>query len=324
MPVDQYIGGIEHAVLHLLYSRFFTRCMKDLGIVGVSEPFANLLTQGMVCKETHKCPEHGWLFTEDVKDNKCSLCEHPVEVGRVEKMSKSKKNVIDPDALINRYGADTMRLFSLFAAPPERDLEWSDKGVEGAYRFLNKIWGIVYKHGANAEVAASSTGSTKAAALLRKTHQTIRKITDDIEKDYHFNTAIAALMELINEISSFSPDSNEDRAAMATAIRNMLLMLAPFAPHICEDLWETIGGKPSIFAQPWPDWDEALAKDEKVELVVQVNGKLRAKISVPAGLNDDKAKELALGDFKIVELLQGKELVKVVVVKGKLVNIVIK
>ena len=324
MPVDQYIGGIEHAVLHLLYSRFFTRCMRDLGIVGVSEPFANLLTQGMVCKETLKCPEHGWLFPEDVKDNKCYLCENPVEVGRVEKMSKSKKNVIDPDALINRYGADTMRLFSLFAAPPERDLEWSDKGVEGAYRFLNKIWGIVYKHGANAEVAASSTGSTKASALLRKTHQTIRKVTDDIEKDYHFNTAIAALMELINEISSFSPDSDEDRAAMATAIRNMLLMLAPFAPHVCEELWETSGGKPSIFAHPWPDWDEALAKDEEIELVVQVNGKLRAKISVPVGLNDDKAKELALGDSKIAELLQGKELVKVVVVKGKLVNIVIK
>ena len=324
MPVDQYIGGIEHAVLHLLYSRFFTRCMRDIGIVGVSEPFANLLTQGMVCKETLKCPEHGWLFTEDVKDNKCSLCENPVEVGRVEKMSKSKKNVVDPDALINRYGADTMRLFSLFAAPPERDLEWSDKGVEGAYRFLNKIWGIVYKHGANAEVAASSTGSTKAAALLRKTHQTIKKVTDDIEKDYHFNTAIAALMELINEISSFSPDSDEERAALATAIRNMLLMLAPFAPHVCEELWETIGGKPSIFAHPWPDWNGTLAKDETVELVVQVNGKLRAKISVLADLNDDKAKELALGDFKIAELLHGKELVKVVVVKGKLVNIVIK
>jgi len=324
MPVDQYIGGIEHAVLHLLYSRFFTRCMRDLGIVGVSEPFANLLTQGMVCKETLKCPEHGWLFPEDMKDNKCSLCDNPVEVGRVEKMSKSKKNVIDPDVLINRYGADTMRLFSLFAAPPERDLEWSDKGVEGAYRFLNKIWGMVYKHGANAEVAASSTGSTKAAALLRKTHQTIRKVTDDIEKDYHFNTAIAALMELINEISSFSPDSDEDRAAISTAIRNMLLMLAPFAPHVCEELWETIGGSPSIFAHPWPEWDEALAKDEEVELVVQVNGKLRAKILVSAGLSDDKAKELALGDSRIAEFLQGKELVKVVVVKGKLVNIVIK
>ena len=324
MPVDQYIGGIEHAVLHLLYSRFFTRCLRDLGIVGTNEPFANLLTQGMVCKETLKCPEHGWLFPEDVKDNKCYLCENPVEVGRVEKMSKSKKNVIDPDALINRYGADTMRLFSLFAAPPERDLEWSDKGVEGAYRFLNKIWAIVYKHGTNAEVDASSTGRTKASALLRKTHQTIRKVTDDIEKDYHFNTAIAALMELINEISSFSPDSNEDRAAMATAIRNMLLMLAPFAPHICEELWETSDGKPSIFTHPWPDWDEALAKNEEIELVVQINGKLRAKISVPVGLNDDKAKELALGDSKIAELLQGKELLKIVVVKGKLVNIVIK
>ena len=324
MPVDQYIGGIEHAVLHLLYSRFFTRCMRDLGIVGVSEPFANLLTQGMVCKETLKCPEHGWLFPEDMKDNKCSLCESTIEVGRVEKMSKSKKNVIDPDVLINRYGADTMRLFSLFAAPPERDLEWSDKGVEGAYRFLNKIWVMVYKHGANAEVAASSTGSTKAAALLRKTHQTIRKVTDDIEKDYHFNTAIAALMELINEISSFSPDSDGDRAAISTAIRNMLLMLAPFAPHVCEELWETIGGSPSIFAHPWPEWDEALAKDEEVELVVQVNGKLRAKILVSAGLSDDKAKELALGDSRIAEFLQGKELVKVVVVKGKLVNIVIK
>src|ERR1700690_100599 len=324
MPVDQYIGGIEHAVLHLLYSRFFTRCMRDLGIVGVSEPFANLLTQGMVCKETLKCPRHGWLFTEDVKDNKCSLCANPVEVGRVEKMSKSKKNVIDPDALITRYGADTMRLFSLFAAPPERDLEWSDKGVEGAYRFLNKIWGIVYKHGANAAVAAASTGSPKAAALLRKTHQTIRKVTDDIEKDYHFNTAIAALMELSSEISSFSPDTDEERAAMATAIRNMLLMLAPFAPHVCEDLWEAIDGKPSIFSHPWPDWDEAMAKDEKVELVVQVNRKLGAKISVPGGFNDDKAKELALRDFKISEHPQGKELVKVVVVKGKLVNIVIK
>jgi leucyl-tRNA synthetase len=324
MPVDQYIGGIEHAVLHLLYSRFFTRCMRDLGIIDISEPFSNLLTQGMVCKETLKCPEHGWLFPEDMKDSKCSYCENPVEVGRVEKMSKSKKNVIDPDALINRYGADTMRLFSLFAAPPERDLEWSDKGVEGAYRFLNKIWALVLKHGACAEAVNVSAESPKAIALLRKTHQTIRKVTDDIEKDYHFNTAIAALMELINEMSSFSPDSDQDRSAVSTAIRSMLLMLAPFAPHICEELWEAIGGSPSIFSHPWPECDAALAKDEEIELVVQVNGKLRAKISAPAGLADEKARELALGDARISELIQGKELVKVVVVKGKLVNIVIK
>ncbi len=323
MPVDQYIGGIEHAVLHLLYSRFFTRCMRDLGIVTFGEPFTNLLTQGMVCKETLKCPEHGWLFPEDVKENKCILCENAVEVGRVEKMSKSKKNVIDPDALISRYGADTMRIFSLFAAPPERDLEWSDKGVEGAYRFLNKVWVLVYKYGGVAP-KQGAVGGTKAAALLRKTHQTIKKVTADIEKDYHFNTAIAALMELINEISSVSAESDEDKAVVLSAIRNMLLMLAPFAPHICEELWEASGGAPSIFAHPWPEWDEALARDEEIELVVQVNGKLRAKITAPAGLPDEGAKELALGDPKIRELLEGRQLVKVVVVRGKLVNIVIK
>jgi leucyl-tRNA synthetase len=327
MPVDQYIGGIEHAVLHLLYSRFFTRCMRDLGVLEFSEPFTNLLTQGMVCKETEKCAEHGWLSPEEVKGNKCSICEKPVETGRVEKMSKSKKNVIDPDALINRYGADTMRLFSLFAAPPERDLEWSDKGVEGAYRFLNKIWNIVYKYIAGQQTpgaAPAAIQDPKAAALLRKTHQTIKKVTNDIEKDYHFNTAIAALMELINEISSFSPDSDEDRAVVMTAIRNMLLMLAPFAPHICEELWAAIGCAPGIFSHPWPVCDEALAKDDEIELVVQVNGKLRAKLAAPAGLSDESAKKLALDDQKIRDILAGRDLVKVVVVQGKLVNIVIK
>ncbi len=323
MPVDQYIGGIEHAVLHLLYSRFFTRCMRDLGIISFSEPFKNLLTQGMVCKETLKCPEHGWLFPQDMRDDQCILCSSPVEIGRVEKMSKSRKNVIDPDTLINRYGADTMRLFSLFAAPPERDLEWSDKGVEGAYRFLNKVWMLVCKYGAGVQIPASIE-SPKATALVRKTHQTIKKVTDDIEKDYHFNTAIAALMELINEISSFSPESNEDKAAVVTAIRNMLLMLAPFAPHVCEELWEATGSNPSIFAQSWPEWDEALAKEDAIELVVQVNGKLRARLTAPSGLQDDGAKDLALNHPKIKELLQGRELVKVVVVKGRLVNIVIK
>ncbi len=323
MPVDQYIGGIEHAVLHLLYSRFFTRCMRDLGIISFSEPFKNLLTQGMVCKETLKCPEHGWLFPQDMRDDQCILCASPVEIGRVEKMSKSRKNVIDPDTLINRYGADTMRLFSLFAAPPERDLEWSDKGVEGAYRFLNKVWMLVCKYGAGVQIPVSIE-SPKATALMRKTHQTIKKVTDDIEKDYHFNTAIAALMELINEISSFNPESNEDKSAVVTAIRNMLLMLAPFAPHVCEELWEAIGSTPSIFAQPWPEWDEALAKENAIELVVQVNGKLRARLTAPSGLQDDGAKDLALNNPKIKELLQGRELVKVVVVKGRLVNIVIK
>jgi leucyl-tRNA synthetase len=299
--------------------------MRDLGLFSFSEPFTNLLTQGMVCKETSRCAEHGWLTPEEVKDNKCILCSRSVETGRVEKMSKSKKNVIDPDDLIGRYGADTMRLFSLFAAPPERDLEWSNKGVEGAYRFLNRVWNIVYKYGDQPVAAVpSGTENRKAVTLLRKTHQTIKKVTDDIEKDYHFNTAIAAMMELINEISSFNPDSDEEKEAVITAIRNMLLMLAPFAPHVCEELWHAVGGTPSIFSHPWPVCDEAMAKDEEIELVVQVNGKLRAKITASAGLTDEKARELALADPKIKEVLSGRELVKVVVVQGKLVNIVIK
>lgn len=324
MPVDQYIGGIEHAVLHLLYSRFFTRAMRDIGLLNISEPFINLLTQGMVCKETWRCTEHDYLFPEEVKNGKCVHCGRDAEKGRVEKMSKSKKNVIDPDALIEKYGADTMRLFSLFAAPPEKDLEWSDKGVEGAYRFLNKVWGIVYKYkGQITEIPTTHSLLPIGSSLLRKTHQTIKKVTDDIEKNYHFNTAIAALMELANDISSFVPETDEDRAVLRFAIRNILLMLAPFAPHIAEELWEAIGEKNSIFIYPWPSWDEELAKDEEVELVVQINGKLRAKIIAPAGISDDDAKQMALKEQRIKEMLDGKQVKKVVVVKGKLVNIVI-
>ncbi|MEW5744404.1 MAG: leucine--tRNA ligase [Nitrospirota bacterium] len=338
MPVDQYIGGIEHAVLHLLYSRFFTRAMRDLGILSIDEPFANLLTQGMVCKETWKCPEHGWLFPEEVNINICVHCGSAVERGRVEKMSKSKKNVIDPDALISRYGADTMRLFSLFAAPPERDLEWSDKGVEGAYRFLNRVWAVVHKNrnelraaGGEREEISPSRITDHASRLLRKTHQTIRKVTADIEKDYHFNTAIASLMELVNEMSSFtpspSPSNNEDAAVLSFGVRNTLLMLAPFSPHIAEELWRAIGEErgsdTSIFEHPWPAWDEELAKEEEVELVIQINGKLRAKVLVPAGISDEEAQQRALADAKVKEILDGRSVRKIVVVKGRLVNIVV-
>ncbi|HSW64060.1 MAG TPA: leucine--tRNA ligase [Dissulfurispiraceae bacterium] len=330
MPVDQYIGGIEHAVLHLLYSRFFTRALRDFGIVGMGEPFKNLLTQGMVCKETWKCEEHGWLFPEEVESGACSRCGKPVARGRVEKMSKSKKNVIDPDALIQRFGADTMRLFSLFAAPPERDLEWSDKGVEGASRFIHKLWTAVHRNieavraARDCAVDPATLQNASAAALLRKTHQTIRKVTDDIEKDYHFNTAIAALMELVNEMTGFAPQHGADRAVLNCAIRNTLLMISPFAPHVAEELWAEIGEQGSVFEQSWPGWNAALAKDEEIELVVQVNGKLRAKILVPAGLSDAAARERALADAKVSEHTAGKQIVKIVVIQGRLVNIVVK
>jgi leucyl-tRNA synthetase len=300
MPVDQYIGGVEHAVLHLLYSRFFIRMMRDLGILNISEPFKNLLTQGMVIKDGAK-------------------------------MSKSKGNIVDPNYLIEKYGADTSRLFSLFAAPPEKDLEWSDKGVEGAYRFLHRLWGIIYKnreglsikHKVPEEPIHVLRFTDHSLRLYRKTHQTMKKVTADIEREYHFNTAIAALMELLNEITSFEIESDEDRAVFKFAIERLLLLLSSFSPHVTEELWEAIGNTPSIFEQKWPDSDEDAAKEEKIELVIQINGKLRSKIMISPGIADGEIKKMALEDQKIREIIGIKAIKKVIVVKGKLVNIVI-
>jgi len=327
MPVDQYIGGVEHAVLHLLYSRFFTRVLRELGIVAEDEPFSNLLTQGMVCKETFSCPEHGWLLPGEVEDGRCGKCGREVERGRVEKMSKSKKNVIDPDFLIQRYGADTSRLFSLFAAPPDRDLEWSDKGIEGAYRFLNRIWTTVNSYAdrlvALPEKTVVTAEGPAAAGLYRKIHQTIRKVTRDIDNRFQFNTAIASLMELFNGISSFKPEGEEDLQLLRFSLRSLLLMLAPFAPHIAEELWRRLGGKQSISGEAWPEWDDEAAREEEVELVIQVNGKVRGKSMVRAGLSDDALRKIALEDPKVRSFTEGKEIRKVIVVKGRLVNIVV-
>jgi leucyl-tRNA synthetase len=328
MAVDQYIGGVEHAVLHLLYSRFFTRVMRDIGILDLDEPFTNLLTQGMVCMETYKCPNHDWLFPEEVKEGKCTLCGSDVVKGRVEKMSKSRKNVVDPDYLINRYGADTARLFSLFAAPPEKGLEWSDRGVEGAYRFLNRIWGLVYKNKSalsNQQSTVKERGALapQAAGLVRKTHQTIKRVTTDIEREYHFNTAIAGLMELVNDLSAFQASTDEDLAVFRQAVETVLLLLSPFSPHIAEELWEAIGNSPGISLRAWPEWDEETAREEEIELVIQINGKVRAKVMVPQGLSDEEIKEKTLAEQKIREILEGRAVKKIFVVKGRLVNIVI-
>lgn len=291
MSVDQYIGGIEHAVLHLLYSRFFTKVIRDLGLVKSDEPFERLLTQGMVIKDGAK-------------------------------MSKSKGNVVDPDSMLDRYGADTLRLFCLFAAPPEKDLEWSDKGVEGAYRFLNRAWGLVYKN-CDKLRAVNNVNSSGASGLLRKTHQTIEKVTKSIESDYHFNTAIAALMELVNEAMAVDLSSPENIEAMRLSIRNMILLLAPFAPHIAEEMWKEIGEKKSIFYEKWPAWDEEAAKEEEVELVIQINGKMRGKAMIPAGFDDEAVKEKAFSDPKVKEYIGDKAVKKVIIIKGRLVNIVI-
>jgi leucyl-tRNA synthetase len=295
MPVDQYIGGIEHAVLHLLYSRFFTKVIRDIGLVNFDEPFSSLLTQGMVIKDGAK-------------------------------MSKSKGNVVDPDSLISRYGTDTVRVFSMFAAPPERDLEWNDQGVEGAYRFINRIWNTVYRNQNSPfsdELKAGKKLSGTALQLLRKTHQTLKKVTASIERDYHFNTAIAALMELLNEITSFTPADSNDSGVLGFSMRRLVLLISPFAPHIAEELWRVMGEGRSIFKEKWPSWDEEIARDERVELVIQVNGKVRAKCMIPAGLDDEAIKEKAFGDPKLQEHIQDRPVRKVIIVKGKLVNIVV-
>ncbi|HET6464439.1 MAG TPA: leucine--tRNA ligase [Nitrospiria bacterium] len=334
MPVDQYIGGIEHAVLHLLYARFFTKVIRDLGLVKINEPFTNLLTQGMVCMETYRCEEHGWLFPGEAIGSekegwRCPHCSRPVVRGRVEKMSKSKKNIVDPEQLIAKYGADTARLFSLFAAPPEKDLEWNDAGVEGASRFLNRVWRLAAKRSASVRAgAAGLTGddrSKRTATLRRATHQTIRKVTEDLDQNFQFNTAIAALMELYNTITEWERegDSAGDPGAMDEAIRTLVVLISPFAPHIAEELWKRLGRADSVFRQPWPKWNEADLKTDEITIVLQINGKLRSQIRVPADLDDEAVRNRALADGKIVDWMKGQAPKKVIYVKGKLVNIVL-
>lgn len=334
MPVDQYIGGVEHAVLHLLYSRYYTRVLAEFGLISYKEPFTRLLTQGMVCKETVSCPEHGFLFPDDVLDRDgervCHLCGKSVDIGRVEKMSKSKKNVIDPNTLLNQYGADTTRLFCLFAAPPERDLEWSEQGVDGGYRFLNRVWRLVWRWIGTIDGVASFDGddadlSPSMRELYKKVHQTTHKVTHDIEERFHFNTAISAVMELVNLFSgeTIQPASAAEAGVIRLALERIALLLSPIVPHFSEEVWEHLGHPPSILQQPWPTYREAaLVRDEWI-IVVQVNGKLRSRLTVDAGTDKAVIEAMALADERASKFVGDKPVRKVVVVPGKLVNIVV-
>ncbi|GAB6062433.1 leucine--tRNA ligase [Deferrisoma palaeochoriense] len=327
MPVDQYIGGIEHAVLHLLYSRFYTKVLRDLGLLRVDEPFTNLLTQGMVCMETQRCPTHGWLLPEEAEGGRCKACGAEVVRGRVEKMSKSKKNVVDPEHLIARYGADTARLFSLFAAPPEKDLEWSEEGVEGAYRFLRRVWRLVAENAdwlRETEPFAGGDLEGPARALRRKAHETLQKVTADIEDRFHFNTAIAATMELVNEMASFEPKTEVDRRVFREAVDLLLLMLAPMVPHLAEDLWEGLGHDTPLSDAAWPEVDPAALVRDLITVVVQVNGKLRGRIEVAPDADEAAVREAALADENVRNHVEGKTLVKTVWVPGRLVNLVVR
>ncbi|MFQ5828180.1 MAG: leucine--tRNA ligase [Candidatus Methylomirabilia bacterium] len=301
MPVDQYIGGIEHAVLHLLYARFYTKVLRDLGLVKLDEPFANLLTQGMVIKEGAK-------------------------------MSKSRGNVVDPDELITKYGADTARLFCLFAAPPEKDLDWNDQGVDGASRFLNRIWRFVQGHLAECSQAKArlSDHCDEGRRFRRTIHETIKRVTDDIEDEFHFNTAISAIMELVNALYDFDQSSldrmsREERTTLLReAVETLLMLLGPFAPHLAEELWARLGHGESLFRQPWPKADPSALTREELLIIVQVDGRVRSRFTVEAHAGEERLKTLALADQKVQAWLRSCQVDRVVVVPGRLVNIVTK
>lgn len=296
LPVDQYIGGIEHAILHLLYARFFTKSLRDLGMCDLDEPFTNLLTQGMVIKDGAK-------------------------------MSKSLGNVVDPDDMIKIYGADTVRLFMLFAAPVQKDLDWSEEGVEGAFRFLNRLWRLIHESMPDIqELKGKSSELDKIGApareLLTKVHKTIKKVTDDLER-FQFNTAIAAVMELLNDTSRFKPQTDADKVVLKESIESMARLLYPMAPHVAEELWENLGYSESLVDKPWPGWNKELISSAAITVVVQVNGKVRSQISMDPDSDQEQMKEAAFADEKIINFLSGKEPRKVIVVPKKLVNIVI-
>ena len=301
MPVDQYIGGIEHAILHLLYSRFFVKALRDEGYLSHDEPFRNLLTQGMVLL-------HG------------------------SKMSKSKGNVVDPDEMIEKYGADTVRLFCLFAAPPEKDLEWNDKGIEGASRFLNRLWRLVDEledvlSAVDPCVPAPGSLTETESELRRKEHDTVRRVERDIENKFQFNTAIAAMMELVNTLYATKDelrDSANGPLLLSSAISSMLVALSPIAPHICEELWERMGHTRPLAAEPWPRHDPEALITREVTVALQVNGKLRGQVSVSADASDEAVQATALNDQNVVRHIEGKTIVKVIVIPGKLVNIVVR
>ncbi len=337
MNVDQYIGGIEHAILHLLYARFFTKFLRDIGLTHADEPFERLLTQGMVTKETYYCPTHGYLFPEEVEEGvRCKKCREEVTIGRIEKMSKSKKNIIDPDDIVKKYGADTTRLFILFASPPEKDLEWSDAGVEGSFRFLNRVYRLFEGTGSLFEgrleelkgyeenLSAMKGRTALETEILHVVHRTLEKVSEDIERRFHFNTAVASTMEMVNYLYTIDAGVLQERELLAYlhALKSLLLMLHPFVPHITEELWHTLGYKSLLLRESWPSCIEELARKEVVTIVVQINGKLRSRLETPRDTDEEELKEAVLCDEKVLQYTEGKKIRKIIVVPNKLVNIV--
>jgi leucyl-tRNA synthetase len=341
LEVDQYVGGVEHAILHLLYARFFHKLMRDEGLVKTDEPFKSLLTQGMVvCETFYREGASGskeWIAPQDIhleRDSKNRIIKAthkidglPVVIGGIEKMSKSKNNGVDPQEFIEQYGADTARLFMMFAAPPEQSLEWSNSGAEGAHRFLNRLWRSVQKQvelglvpafkGQHADLTAAQQ------ALRYKLHSTIQKVTDDIGRRIQFNTAIAAVMELLNALDKTDLSEEQGAAIAQETLESVMILLNPIVPHITEVLWQALRPNTEILAQAWPAVDTAALVKMDVEIMLQVSGKLRGSLTVPADISNEALEALALQADCVQRYTEGQPPKKVIVVKGRLVNVVV-
>ena len=343
-PVHQYIGGIEHAVMHLLYARFFHKSLRDLGYVDTNEPFKRLLTQGMVLGPSYYSQnERRYLFPREVemKDGKPVSKETGEELAtKVEKMSKSKNNGVDPEEIVKEYGSDSSRVFTLFAAPPEKELEWNMNGLAGAYRFINRLYLLISSTANFADKNATKENnyginldarSEKDKEIQKKLHQTVKKVTDSIEDDFHFNTAIAAIMELLNDMTTYKQNvidknniSSESKKVWHEVLEKVILLIAPFAPHVADELWSDLGNTTLTFEEEWPTFDEKLTVENNFNLVLQVNGKVRDMIPAQIGISKDDAEKLAFSSEKVQKFIKGKEVVKLIVVPNKLVNIVVK
>lgn len=328
LPVDQYVGGVEHAILHLLYSRFFTRAMQETGHVGLKEPFAGLFTQGMICHESYKDENGKWLYPEEMEKRPDGTAINvktgkPVTVGRVEVMSKSKKNVVDPGRIIDAYGADTARLFMLSDSPPERDLEWTESGIDGAWRYINRLWRLVdeapYTDLLNAKTAAPA--NAKSDAVRKAIHKTIAEVTDHLQR-FAFNSAVAAVRKLTNTLEEFVSDKDATASVYREGVEAITRLISPMMPHIASEMWEKLGHQTLLVDEAWPVADPALLVDNVVTIAVQVNGKLRATIELPRDCAKDKAEAAALAQDSVQRALNGCQPKKVIIVPNKIVNVV--
>ena len=330
MPVDQYIGGIEHAVLHLLYSRFFTRALRDCGYMGIAEPFAGLMTQGMICHETYRDENGGWLFPTEVVDQGDGSFVHaktgkPVTVGRSEKMSKSKRNVVDPEETLEGYGADTARLFMLSDNPPDHDMDWTDAGIEGAWRYVNRLWRMVTEPAVTLPAlgrAAPADLAPAADKVNRTIHKTVAAVSDDLDK-FHFNKAVARIRELTNELDALDTGVNGADWVLREGLETIVRLIGPMMPHLGEELWEKLGHTELLVDTSWPEFDPALLEESTVTLAVQVNGKLRGTLDVAKDAPKDEIEEAALAIPNVAKAIDGKPPRKVIVVPNRIVNVVV-